>query len=130
MNISSLVNTVTKALETSKTPANILPPLLLKCVSLARPGMSVYKTAAEVIKNNALFDIPRGPNPDGSANKINQYTYNLCKCIIDAIKNDASVQAAIPSGSIMIESKGGNAGGPIVTVGRNLLDSICRGIIS
>ena len=129
MNISNVVNGITKTLEGSKTPANVLPPLLLRCVSMVRPGMSAYKITSEIIENNRAIGIPTEPNPDGSPNKINQYTYNVVKCIVDAIQNDASVQVNIPLESLLIQATGGNAGGPVTCVGTNILDALARGII-
>ena len=129
MNISNIVNAVTRTLEGAKIPAETLPATLLKCISMARPGLSAYKITAQIIENNKLLGIPVGPNPDGSPNKINQYTYNVVKTIVDAIKNDASVQVSIPLGSLMIQANGANAGGPIVSTGTNLIDSIAKGIM-
>jgi hypothetical protein len=82
-----------------------------------------------VIKNNKALGIPTDKNPDGSDNMINQYTYNLVKCIVNAIKNDATVQVAIPMQSLLIQATGGNAGGPVTCIGTNLLDSIGNGIM-
>lgn len=129
MTITDAVNTVTNALESAKTPANVLPPLLLKCTALNRPGLSAYKITTQIIQNNKAIGIPTDPNPDGSGNKINQYTYNVVKCIVDAIKYDATVQVAIPMESLLIQATGANAGGPVTCVGTNLLDSIGNGIM-
>jgi hypothetical protein len=129
MTISTIVDTVTNTLNSAKIPANVLPPLLLKCTALNRPGLSAYKIATEVIKNNKALGIPTDKNPDGSDNMINQYTYNLVKCIVNAIKNDATVQVAIPMQSLLIQATGGNAGGPVTCIGTNLLDSIGNGIM-
>lgn len=129
-NLTNLIKNITYALNVSKTPANILPPMLNKSVSLARPGMSAYKIASEVIKNNNLIGIQTEKNPDGSENVINQFVYNIVKCVVDAIKNDAVVQATVPGGSVLVSSQGGNAGGPISTIGQNMFDSQCTGIIS
>lgn len=129
MNISNVVDAVTNTLDSAKIPANVLPPLLLKCTSLSRPGLSAYKIASQIIQNNKALGIPVEDNPDGSANLINQYTYNVVKCIVDAIKNDASVQVAIPMQSLLIQATGANAGGPVTCIGSNLLDSIGNGII-
>ena len=52
MNISNVVDAVTNTLDSAKIPANILPPLLLKCTALSRPGLSAYKIAAQIIQNN------------------------------------------------------------------------------
>ena len=129
MTLSSIVETMTNTLDSSKIPANILPPLLLKCTALSRPGLSAYKIAAQIIQNNKALGIPVEDNPDGSDNLINQYTYNIVKCIVDAIKNDATVQVAIPMQSLLIQATGGNAGGPVTCIGTNLLDSVGNGIM-
>lgn len=129
MNISSVVDYVRNTLDGIETPASTLPPLLLKCVTMARPGLSPYKIAAKIIENNKILGIPTGPNPDGSENKINQYTYNVVKCICDAIRDDAVVHVAIPMESLLIQTAGGNAGGPVTCVGTNILDSVSKGII-
>ena len=129
MTISNIVNSVTNTLNSARVPANILPPLLLKCSSLTRPGLSAYRIATEVIQNNEKLGIPTGANPDGSENLINAYTYSIIKCMVEALKNDASVQVAIPMQSLMIQATGANAGGPVTCVGSNLIDSISRGII-
>lgn len=129
MTLSTIVDSITTTLDSSKMPANILPPLLLKCTALNRPGLSAYKIASQIIQNNKALGIPVEDNPDGSANLINQYTYNVVKCIVDAIKNDASVQVAIPMQSLLIQATGGNAGGPVTVFGSNLLDSIGNGIM-
>lgn len=129
MNISTVIDAVTNTLDSANIPANILPPILLKCVALARPGLSAYKIASKIIEFNKALGIPTEDNPDGSPNKINQYTYNVVKCMVDAIKNDASVQVAIPSQSLLIQATGGNAGGSVTCIGSNLLDSIGNGIM-
>lgn len=129
MNITNIVDTITNTLEGVRTPANVLPPILLKCTSLTRPGLSAYKIATEVIQNNEKLGIPTGANPDGSDNLINAYTYNIVKSVVDAIKNDAAVSLALPMGSLLIKADGANGGGPVTCIGTNLLDSLARGII-
>lgn len=129
MNISDIIDNITNTLDSAKMPANVLPPFLLKCTALNRPGLSAYKIASRIIENNKALGIPVEDNPDGTANLINQYTYNVVKCIVDAIKNDASVQVAIPQQSLLIQATGGNAGGPVTCIGSNLLDSIGNGIM-
>jgi hypothetical protein len=129
MNISDIIDNITNTLDSAKMPANVLPPFLFKCTALNRPGLSAYKIASRIIENNKALGIPVEDNPDGTANLINQYTYNVVKCMVDAIKNDASVQVAIPSQSLLIQATGGNGGGPVTCVGSNLLDSIGNGIM-
>ena len=129
MTISNIIDNITNTLDSAKMPANVLPPFLLKCTALNRPGLSAYKIASRIIENNKAVGIPVEDNPDGTANLINQYTYNVVKCMVDAIKNDASVQVAIPQQSLLIQATGGNGGGPVTCIGSNLLDSIGNGIM-
>ena len=129
MNISDIIDNITNTLDSAKMPANVLPPFLLKCTALNRPGLSAYKIASRIIENNKALGIPVEDNPDGTANLINQYTYNVVKCMVDAIKNDASVQVAIPQQSLLVQATGGNGGGPVTCIGSNLLDSIGNGIM-
>jgi len=129
MNISDIIDNITNTLDSAKMPANVLPPFLLKCTALNRPGLSAYKIASRIIENNKALGIPVEDNPDGTANLINQYTYNVVKCMVDAIKNDATVQVAIPQQSLLIQATGGNGGGPVTCIGSNLLDSIGNGIM-
>ena len=129
MNISNIIDSITNTLDSAKMPANVLPPFLLKCTALNRPGLSAYKIASRIIENNKALGIPVEDNPDGTANLINQYTYNVVKCMVDAIKNDASVHVAIPQQSLLIQATGGNAGGPVTCIGSNLLDWIGNGIM-
>lgn len=130
MTISSVIDTITNTLDTAKTPVNILPPLLLKCLSLIRPGLSAYKMASTAIVNNGKLGIPTGPNPDGSPNMVNQFTYNIFKVMVESIKNDAVVHVDIPAGTLLIQATGANAGGPVTVVGFNMLDSLGSGIMS
>jgi hypothetical protein len=129
MSITNIVNKISNTLESTRLPALVLPPLLLKCTSLTRPGLSAYKIATEVIQNNEKLGIPTGPNPDGSENLINAFTYNIIKTFVNALKNDAAISVATPLGSLLIQATGGNAGGPVTCVGTNLSDSISMGII-
>jgi hypothetical protein len=129
MTITDVVDVITSVLDSATMPAEILPPLLLKTTALNRPGLSAYKISSQIIENNKKLGIPTENNPDGSDNMINQYTYNIVKCIVDAIKNDATVQVAIPMQSLLIQATGANAGGPVTCVGTNLSDSIGNGIL-
>ena len=130
MNLAETVEKLLSAMDKVKTPAEKLPPILLKCVSQTRPGLSAYRTTADIIMKNKLAGIPTGDNPDGSPNLINIYTHNVVKSIFDAIKQDANVQVAVPMESLLIQVTGGNAGGPVTAVGTNIIDSAINGIIS
>lgn len=129
MNLDNIARTMREAFNKMKTPAEILPPQLLYCTAIRRPGMSPSEVAARVIENNAALGIETGTNPDGTPNIVNQYTYNIVKEVLNEIKKNAVVQIAIPAGSIMVQTSGGNAGGPVVGIGSNIISTTARGLI-
>jgi hypothetical protein len=73
--------------------------------------------------------IPTDRRKDGGENMINQFTYNIVKSVVEALKEDASIQVVIPTGSLMIQSNGFNAGGPVTSTGTNVIDTVAKGII-
>lgn len=129
MTLDAVVNNITNTLESFEAPALPLPPFLLKCTAMTRPGLSAYKIATNIIKEHEILKIPTGPNPDGSDNMINQFVYNIVKCFVDALQKDASIQAALPTQSLLIQATGANAGGPFTCTGTNLYDALMSGII-
>jgi hypothetical protein len=129
MNLAETIEKLVTAMDKVKTPAEKLPPILLKCVSQTRPGLSAYRTTSDIIMKNQLAGIPTDDNPDGSTNLINIYTYNVVKSIFDALKNDASIQTSLPMESLLIQVTGGNAGGAMTSVGTNILDAALPGIL-
>ena len=129
MKLDNMAKMMRNAFNLMKTPAEILPPQLLHCLVIRRPGMSPSEVTARIITNNATLGIETGTNPDGSSNVVNQYTYNIVKEVIDEIKKNAVVQVVIPANTIMVQTNGGNAGGPVVGVGSNIISSLVRGII-
>ena len=66
------------------------------------------------------------PGKSETSKKMLQLLCALKDC---ALKNDALVSVAVPRNSLLIQGQGGNAGGPVTTIGYNLLDSISKGII-
>lgn len=129
LTIDTITNSIRSAVDKLKTAAQVLPPLLLYCTAIKRPGLSAVQIASKVISNNALLGINTGTNPDGSPNIVNEYTYNIVKAIVEAIAEEGVVHVAIPAGSLMIQVTGANAGGPVVSVGTNTTNTIAYGLI-
>lgn len=127
--IDKVAEFINNTMQKIPSPAKILPAELLYCTAIKRPGLSAYKIASQIITNNEALGIPTGQNTDGSPNKINEFVYNISKCIVDAIKNDAVIQAAIPAGSIQIQGEGCNEGGPVTVKGMNIISSIAKGLM-
>lgn len=122
----SAIKTLT---DQERTPLQKISAILLLCISMRRPGMSAMNTTASIINENMQFGINPGPNPDGTPNLVNAYTYNITKGIMDDIRKNASVQCVIPVGALNITCTGGNAGGPVTATGSNTLPLTIKGII-
>lgn len=127
--ISSIVSLITEALDGVKSPANTLSPYLLLAAGELRPGLSAIRITGEVINRNKAVGIPTEDNISGGDNLINQYTYNIVKSVVEALKSDAAIHIAIPPNSLLIQSNGANSGGPVISTGSNLTTSIGKGII-
>lgn len=129
MIIENILKKIKSVFEKIKTPANTLPPVLLYCISMKRPGTSAYNSASKTIADNVKLGINAGVNPDGTPNIVNQYTYNLTKNILEEIKQNGVVQVAIPPGSIKVIVKGSNRGGPFIAEGQNIITTTVKGIL-
>jgi hypothetical protein len=126
--IDKVTSFLENAIDKSKSVAQTLPPLLLYCTAINRSGISASRAAANAISRCREVGIPTDIMPDGSPNLINQYTYILTKAVFKEIKENGVVQICLPTGSLMIQTNGGNAGGPVVSVGTNITNTIAKGL--
>lgn len=129
MTISSVTSAISKLFDSQRQKAMELPAILLRAVSMQRPGISAQDVASKVIERNKQIGIPTGENADGTQNLVNMYTYNIVKSVIEALKEDGVIQVCIPANSIIVQATGGNAGGPVTVVGTNIKDTKAYGII-
>lgn len=129
MNIKNFVETVNNALETMRAPAMKAAAFLIAATAPARPGISKVKITADIIADNAPLGINTGQMPDGTDNVVNQFVGNVVEKVIDSLKDDAMVECVIPTGSIIVQATGGNAGGPIEAVGTNINNAKGYGIL-
>lgn len=126
--IDGIISFLDNAIDKSRSVAQTLPPLLLYCTAMKRSGTSPMRAAANAISWCRDAGIPVDVLPDGSPNLTNQYTYILTKSILKEIKENGVVQICLPAGSLMIQTNGGNAGGPVVSVGTNITNTIAKGL--
>lgn len=129
MNIKKLTELVDKALEAASRPVNIISAFLIYATAVNRPGVSKIKISSEIISDNATLGINTGKMPDGTDNVVNEFVYNVVEKVIDTLKDDAMVECVIPTGSLIVEATGGNAGGPITAIGTNINNAKGYGVI-
>jgi len=113
--LSSILKTIKTALNASRTPAPIIPPLfLLKAVS--RPGLSALTIANSIISRQSDAGAPVGSLPDGTPSIAEKMERIRIEEIVKALKYDARIDIAIPP-SIPVMTNGANAAGAVISVG-------------
>ena len=129
MNITSLIEITNKAVTAARKPAEKLAAILVYATAVQRPGVSKIKITSEIIADNEPLGINIGQMPDGTDNIVNEFVYNVVEKVIDNLKDDALVECVIPSGSVIVEANGANAGGPVVAIGTNINNAKGYGVI-
>ena len=127
--IDGTVGAISSKITSARKPARKLPAILNYATSIRRPGLSETLISTNVIEGNGKFGINTGQNPDGTENVVNMFVKNIVDCVVKAIREDAVVHCTIPAGMLLVQTEGGNAGGPVVTVGSNTTTITISGII-
>ena len=128
--INKIADTVNSALSALRPPVIPIPPILLLCEIMDRPGLSAISLTSAIIARLPEAGIPTGVNPDGSANMICQYTRIMCEEISKEFQNHAVINGAVEPGSINIVGTGTAAGmAPVAVTGSNRTASSLFGII-
>lgn len=95
----------------------------------ARPGLDSEITTTSVISRFPEIGIPTGPLVNGHPNVMEAYTRVIIEEIYDAIQSEMRVDSAVDAG-MLVNSTGGNSGGPVASVGANPLPHSAVGIAS
>lgn len=104
MGIEQICKTISNFFDNVRPPFPQLPKLLLVCSMIRRPGLSVIQSVANITKDLNKLGIPTGSMPDGSANLTIGFAFATTNEIYRALKNDASVQGGVQTGSLMIQA--------------------------
>lgn len=129
MNIKNLIELTNRALNAARRPAQQLAAFLIYATAVQRPGISKLKITSDIISDNEPLGINTGQMPDGTDNVVNQFVANLIEKVVDTLKDDALVECVIPTGSLIVQANGANAGGPVVATGTNINNAKGYGVI-
>ena len=127
--IKNIGTAITGVLGSARKSAPSIPPILLLCEIMNRPGLSAMALTAAIISRLAEEGFETGANEDGSKNKNNEFIRIMCEELVNEIKNNAVVESSISPGTISVTGVGGNAGGPITIQGFNDKIASVKGII-
>lgn len=127
--IQAIATGIEKAFSSIRPALAPIPPLLLICELVKRPGLSAIALTSAIIQRLPEAGIETGLNPDGSENKTCGLVRVMCEEIIKEIKDNAKVTCVITPGSIIGTGTGASAAGPIVVTTVNTMIGSLNGLI-
>ena len=86
--------------------APIIPPVLIQCGVIARPGLSAIRMTQNIIKDLAAAGFPITDNPDGTPNMTISFVFNQSKGTVDEVTKNGVVQIPIGIGEKSITVEG------------------------
>lgn len=129
MGIEQICKSISDFFTNIREPFPQLSRLLLVCSMARRPGLSTIQSTANITKELNKLGIPTGVMPDGSPNLTVSFVFSVINEVFRALKKDASIQAGIQPGSIMVTAFGANAGGNMTVTGNNTSAGLVLGSI-
>lgn len=127
--IDTIAQGIDSALSVSFPALMPIPPLLLICEILSRPGLSAIRLTANIIKRLPEAGIETGVNVDGSPNQINQFVRIISEELVNHIHDAAKVIIATPPGGIITVGTGAGPTGPVVVTSSTLIPTGGGGLI-
>lgn len=112
--IKTISNTITNILKSARAPLQGIPPILLLCEIMNRPGMSAIALTGKTISKLANNGFCTGKGDCGMENMSNQFIKIVSEEVIKHIKLSAKAENAIEPMGMSFIGMGGNAGGPVV----------------
>lgn len=104
MGIEQICKTISNFFNNVRPPFPQLPRLLMVCSMIRRPGLSTIQSVSNITKDLNKLGIPTGQMPDGSSNLTIGFSYAVTNEIFRALKQDASVQGGVQSGTLTIQA--------------------------
>ena len=80
----------------------IIPPKLIQCGVVARPGVSKIRAIQNMVKNMASFGLPISDNTDGTPNDAIRFGAAIINSMFDEILKNGVIQIPIQLGEATI----------------------------
>lgn len=105
--LTDLLDRLDGVMASASITAPIIPPVLIQCGVIARPGLSAIRMTQNIIKDLAAAGFPITDNPDGTPNMTVSFVFNACaKGTVDEITKNGVVQIPIGIGEKSITVEG------------------------
>lgn len=111
--IKNVTDGIKGVFEKVRLPITPIPPILLLCEIMNRPGLSALALTGAVIGELEKEGIPTGETERGEPNYNNKFVKIFAEEFIKHVKMSGVTQMVVPPGDISFIGMGGNAGGPV-----------------
>jgi hypothetical protein len=107
MNITDLLNSIDNVMASVNFTFPLIPPKLIQCGVIARPGVSAIRMTQNILKDLAAAGFPIEENTDGTPNMTVSFVFNACaKGPIDEFTKNGVVQTPVQIGEATITIPG------------------------
>ena len=107
MKITDLLNSIDSVMASASVTFPMIPPQLIQCGVMARPGVSAIRMTQNIIKDLAAAGFPIEENTDGTPNMTISFVFNACaKGVVDEFVKNAVVQTPVQVGQFTITIPG------------------------
>ena len=105
--LTDLLDRLDGVMASASLSVPIIPPVLIQCGVIARPGISAIRMTQNIVKDLAAAGFPITDNPDGTPNMTISFVFNACaKGVVDEMTKNAVVQMPIGVGETTITVEG------------------------
>lgn len=107
MALTDLLDKIDGVMASASISFPLIPPKLIQCGVVARPGISAIRMTQNIVKDLAAAGFPIGDNTDGTPNMTVSFVFNACaKGVVDEFIKNAVIQTPIQVGETTITVPG------------------------
>ena len=107
MALSDLLNRLDGIMASASLSVPLIPPKLIQCGVIARPGSTAIRMTQNIVKDLAAEGFPIEENTDGTLNMTVSFVYHACaKGVVDELVKNAVVQTPVQVGQATITIPG------------------------
>ena len=114
--IKNISDTISKAIGSARKPLPSIPPILLLCEIMNRPGLSAIALTSKVISKLETKDFDTGVGACGMENMNSKFIKIMAEETIKHIKEYGVANNVVEPFGLSFQATGGNAGGPVQVV--------------
>jgi hypothetical protein len=105
--LTDLLDKLDGVMASASLTVPIIPPKLIQCGVIARPGVSAIRMTQNILKDLAAAGFPITDNPDGTPNMTVSFVFNACaKGPVDEFTKNGVVQIPVQVGQATITIPG------------------------